>query len=71
MEVGDIVKHKNMPDRLRIRTLSGDVCTLEFIDRPKIYYSGSDSKDYERCVSRVESIALWIDEMENQLNLFK
>lgn len=71
MNVGDIVRHKTLPDRLRIRTLSEGVCTLEFLDRPKIYYPGSDVEDYERCISRVENIAPFVDETEKQYNLFK
>lgn len=71
MKVGDIVRHKNMDDRLRIRTLKDGVCTLEFIDRPKTYYMGSDSMDYERCISKVDSLTPDVPEIEPQLNLFK
>lgn len=59
-----------MPDRLRIRTLSGDVCTLEFIDRPKIYYT-TGYEEFERCISKLENLTPFVEEQENQLNLFK
>ena len=68
LQVGDIVKHNNMPDRLRIRTLKGGVCTCEFIDRPKMHYVGLEKEDYERCICKVENLVLEVD--ENQLSLF-
>lgn len=71
MNIGDIVRHKNMDDRLRIRTLKDGVCTLEFIDRPKIYYMGADSMGYERCIAKVDSLMPEVESTpENQLNLF-
>jgi hypothetical protein len=69
MNIGDIVKHKNMPDRLRIRTMSGDVCTLEFIDRPKIDYQFT--VDYERCISNLDNLSPYEEEKKPQLNLFE
>lgn len=71
MNIGDIVRHKNMDDRLRIRTLKDGICTLEFIERPKMFYMGSDTEDYERCIAKVENLLPDVEPTdENQLNLF-
>jgi len=78
MKVGDIVRHKNMDDRLRIRTLKDGICSLEFIDRPKIHYVGSDKEDYERCISNIDLLLVSVDVLDktfvvdndNQLPLF-
>ena len=71
MQVGDIVKHKNSPDRLRIRTLKNGICSCEFIDEPKIYHAGGDVEDFRRCVVKLENLLPYEEEKKPQLNLFE
>lgn len=71
MQVGDIVKHKNLPDRLRIRTMDHiPVCTCEFIDEPKVYYAAR-GEDFRICITRIENLSPYQEEQKQQLNLFK
>jgi hypothetical protein len=69
MQVGEIYIHKNTSERVRIRSLNDNVCTAEFIDRPKIWNSLHQEMRFEYCIARVDNLIPEVP--DNQLNLFK